>query len=809
MISTTQKYKQEIIAGNRRYVVKAEVTLKDSTTFDLTNQELWEQGVTIDNAISSNSSFDIGSAIIGSLTLVIDNIKGDYNTYDFMGANIVLYIGLENDVDQNDDQIYYRIGYYVVDDTTYNGSLITLKCLDNMTWFDVPFSGLTGLSFPTTAGQLVADICSYVGVTLGVAHFQNYTMPISQESGEWLAKNDVNCREVLQYIAQKCCCYCKINTAGELILKWHDKQEIIGITNYDGGTYHTNTTPYSDGCELDGGHFNPWDGDSADGGTFTDLQQGAWLTQNYEMNVSTDAITVTGARVRSTSGENAYDELWVDTTLEQTHERYVLVIENNPLITATEASNVANIIGSVLAGLPIRAFTSRSLNDLSYETGDMVTIVDFRGNLYYTWITALTFTTGNSENFSCGAESLKERSETRFSESAKTLAEAQQNADKMLSDYDTAVKAMNELAQSAIAYHKYEYEVNNATITWLYNGNNIDTTDPDDPVFSDSTVVFKISGDGVFISNGIDPQTGKQVYTQGYDANSGTAILSLIYAVGINCDWIHAGTLTLGGDGNENGLCSVLDAQGAETVRLDENGLKAVAGSIDGTLTIGADGYLGSTAGNMKGLKIGNGTLGVSVDRGSSWAGLCFGEEAASRTGWSKGCCVLWNGGDSGAGFHVISGAPSSGNSGNFSALKQSRLEFWENYNLSYYYDTGGGHSGSDKRLKKNIKSFTKTSIRKFFELINPVSFAFKSDNKKHFGIVAQELEEVLNAANLNNDVLIEETLTKDKYKAVAYSEFHGLELAGIKDLYTIVNKQQEEINQLKKDLAELKARIK
>lgn len=588
MIPVSNEYKRQLIAGNRNYVVKAEMTLADATVLTLTNEDIWEQGVVLSNSISSDNSFDIGSAIIGNLTLILDNINGNYNTYDFINAQITLYMGVTGDLDGNDDQVYYRIGFYVVDDTEYNGSLITLDCLDNMTWFDVPFGEITGLTYPTTAGALVSAICSHVGVTLGTVAFPNYTMSISQESGEWLANNDVNCREVLQYIAQKCCCYCKIDTAGELVLAWYDKNAIIGLTNYDGGSYNTNTTPYSDGDDVDGGTFDPWStGDVADGGTFTELQNGAWLTNNFQMNVATDDIVVTGCRVRSTGGEDSsYDELWVDATVEQTHDRYVLVIENNPLIVKSEAASVANVIGSILAGLPIRAFSSSSLNDLSYETGDMVTIIDFRGNLYYTWITSLTFTIGSAESFSCGAESVRQRSETRFS---KTLTEAQASASKVLTEYDKAQAAMNELAQDALGFEVYEYDVlGSGHVTWLYSGTYYDDTDPEHPLFPDSDNVIMISGDGLFISK----DHGANYY-EGLDANSGTAILNMIFAHGITADWIKAGTLTLGGYDNINGLCSVLDANGDEKVRLDKSGVTVKKGSIEGA-TITSTGANGS-----------------------------------------------------------------------------------------------------------------------------------------------------------------------------------------------------------------------
>lgn len=758
MISTTSKYKQEIIKGNRNYVVKAIVTLADNTQLTLTNTELWDQGVVIDNAISTDNSFDLGSAIIGSLTLIIDNISGRYNFYDFANAKVVLWMGIENDVDSSDNQVYYRLGFYSVDDTEYNGSLITLKCLDNMTWFDVPFSEIAGLTYPTTAGALVAAMCSHVGVILGTPSFQNYTMAISSESGEWLANNKINCREVLQYIAQKCCCYCKIDTAGELVLKWYNKDDINNITNYDGGSFLTVTTPYSDGCVLDGGSFNPWNaGDSADGGTFVDLQSGAWLTRNFEMNVSTEGIVITGCCVRSTSGQNQYEELWVDTTLELTHDRYVLVIENNPLITATEAASVANVVGSILANLPLRAFNSRSLSDMSYETGDMVTILDFRGNIYYTWITSLTFNSNNSENFACGAQSLKKRNETRFSSSAKTLAEANENANAMLSNYDNAVQAMNDLAQSALGYYEYDYTSGGATTTWLHNGPAEDTTDPAKPLFNDSTVIFKISGDGVFISDGsIDPVTGEQIYTQGYDANSGTAILNMIYAHGIEADWVKAtqlsaitadmGELTAGKitGGEITGTCFIKSYRGNNT----SNGYTEISG---GSVYVLAD------ASNY-----------LKIDaKGYNNRYVTFGPEIA------------------------VSDADST---------------FYSQRNVKYLgwavEDAYSAHS-SDKKLKKKIKDIPIKNSRNVILGARPRYYEFKKslESGVRSGFVAQELREALDEVG-DTTAIERESIRREGEREVIYEDFIAHLVNTTQDLY-------KQVDSLKQELAELKARIK
>ena len=759
MIPVSTDYKRQLIAGNRNWLIKIPVYLKGNVTnvpdFTLENQHIWDNGIVLDNATSNDSEFDIGAAIIGSLKVVIDNIHGNFSTYDFYDAKLTLYLGVQGDVDESDVQRYYRIGSYVVDQPDYNGSLITLNCLDNMTWFDVPFENITTTG--TTAGQLVQDICTKVGVFLSTPQFPNYTTAINVT-----LEQKLNCREVLQYVAQVCCCYCKIDRAGELALAWYDKSAIIGITDYDGGTFSTTTTPYSDGCDLDGGSFNPWTGgDIADGGTFSDLLNGAWLTQNFEMSVSTDDIVVTGCRVRNTSKkDNAYDELWVDSTLEQTHDRYVLVIDNNPLITTqAQASTIANTVGAILAGLPIRGYTATSLADFSFETGDMVTIIDFRGNLYRTWITHFTFTTNNSERFSCGVQSLRQRSEERFSQAIQTLAEANDNASAMLSSYDSAQAAMNELAQEALGYYVYQHTVTGGgMVTWLYNIQPVDTTTFDDehPLFPNATVIFKISGDGVFISDGtFDPDTGEQIYTQGYDANSGTAILNMIYAHGISCDWIHAGTLKLGGDNNADGVLEIYANDGVSLIgKWDRNGINATTGTFSGTLQA-ARGTLSDGSGT---LSLESGSLKMTKDT-SDGAGI-FAYGSSNYSCWGA----------------TNSAALASGAYRQVPTMDVIRA----------------GENVSDRRKKTKIKDISVDFAKRLILGIKPKEFRFKKyPDELQFGVIAQDVQKIEEECGVNEKNRLF-YIQDDGTYSVEYRQL-------IAPMIKVIQEQQKEIELLKK----------
>lgn len=114
----------------------------------------------------------------------------------------------------------------------------------------------------------------------------------------------------------------------------------------------------------------------------------------------------------------------------------------------------------------------------------------------------------------------------------------------------------------------------------------------------------------------------------------------------------------------------------------------------------------------------------------------------------------------------------------------------------------------SDRRLKTGIKDITSSSIRAFFERIKPSQFKFKKKAKEdahnHFGIIAQNIDEALKEANLPRDGIIHER-KRDGILKVNYRELHGLELAGIKDLYELIVDQQQQINELRKEIRELK----
>ena len=110
-------------------------------------------------------------------------------------------------------------------------------------------------------------------------------------------------------------------------------------------------------------------------------------------------------------------------------------------------------------------------------------------------------------------------------------------------------------------------------------------------------------------------QGGLGYSENGYDGpyttaitQDGAIVADFITAGTMLANIIHGGTLTLGGAGNGNGVCRVLDAAGNEVARLDVNGLNVSQGTISG-VTINLDNNFIATSSGQVTAK--NGTIGI------------------------------------------------------------------------------------------------------------------------------------------------------------------------------------------------------
>lgn len=111
-------------------------------------------------------------------------------------------------------------------------------------------------------------------------------------------------------------------------------------------------------------------------------------------------------------------------------------------------------------------------------------------------------------------------------------------------------------------------------------------------------------------------------------------------------------------------------------------------------------------------------------------------------------------------------------------------------------FSSAGSSNTSDIRYKENIKNIDKEKSLEFITELNPIEFTYKNSEQYHRGLSAQEVEKSLNKIGVKNEIY---SINKEDGKYMLYySEL-------IPDLINCIKIQQEQINELKKDIKSLK----
>ena len=106
-------------------------------------------------------------------------------------------------------------------------------------------------------------------------------------------------------------------------------------------------------------------------------------------------------------------------------------------------------------------------------------------------------------------------------------------------------------------------------------------------------------------------------------------------------------------------------------------------------------------------------------------------------------------------------------------------------YRFDDVYATNGTIQTSDKNLKKNVK---KSNLGlAFLEKLNPVSYSWKKGNRKHYGMIAQEVEKTLDGEDFAGLVKGEDD--GKEYYGLRYGEFIAPLIKAVQELSAKVAK--------------------
>lgn len=764
----------------------ADIVTASGEKIPISDSELWANGFEVNDSTSSNGTFTIGALVAGKLKIKLNNIYEDYSKYDFDKASVTAYVS-KSFSDGTSEKL--KIGEYRVSETSYDGSLITLTCLDNINNFNREYD--SSLSYPTTAYEVVRDACIKCDVPFTMARFDNSDYTINEIPSD---NQKLTYGQVIAYILQLSGLWGKCGHDGELLIGWYDMSQ-FDSQGYDGGTFSTKTTPYSDGDNVDGGNFTDYSsGDSVDGGTFTEARNYHNVYTQKDLNVATDDVVITGVKVTVTSKEDKAKD--VNTLAGK--EGYVVSISDNPFIPADKAQTVANYIFKKIGGMRFRPLDATLLSNPLIESGDVALVTDRKQNTYSCFISNRTFTVGSGTKISCDAENASRNSADKFSNETKAVVQARKVAQAQLSVYDKQMQLLTQLMSQSLGLFKTEQVQEDGSIIYIMH-NKAD--------LNSSNIQWKMTANGMAVSN----DYGK-TWKAGIDKD-GNAIFNIMSVIGINFDWAHGGTLTLGGENNVNGKQYVKDANGKTLVTLDNKGI-----TLDDAVSISLNGNLSNSKIDLK-----------ATDNSGNNYEL-----------WMNGAVLRIN--KNGENMITLYGAVGAIGAQTMSAQTISAQQTmraqevqsdkfretdrgyamcgdatghtyhcdWDGSALSFQVDVTWVWSSSDKRLKKNIKAINQDyidavgSVDLFQYNLNRQGY---SDKPLYFGAMAQDIIENLKDkghVNENLDMIFQNKATSDDdtlYYGMNYEQFLILRLAGDEQK---IDKMQKHIDKLEDKFSRL-----
>lgn len=591
MRNLSSKWKEKVKNGmDVQYLKYADITLTDGTVLNLTSADLWQNGLRFEDSVSSDSTFDIGSAIVNVLDLSINNFNGEYSGYDFEGAEVVTYVGLELD---NETTEKIRIcTMTVVEQPEDETVTIDLTCEDNMRKFDRNYSD-SKLKYPATRGQIIRDACEVCGVTLQTLNFYRDDYIVQNRPND----EALTFRQVLQWVAQIGCQWMRCDEYGRLCVNWYgfvNEEELtvdeLGVLKtQDGSNVNLNFSNSDGALSADNGTLLENDGilrlfATDEKGNISEIETTYGFTPHH-----TDVV-ITGVKVTEYS-ESSSDN---PQTYMVGTEGYVLGISGNKLIRVGDGQTIASIISEKCVGMRFRPFESECPTDVALEAGDSLIIVDRNGKIYTSLLTTTTLKPGSGQKIACNAKSAAKNSSTQYSQATQAFVTARNMVKQEKTEREKALEEFGKRIDSATGvYTTEEIQEDGSRIFYLH----------DKPTLAESKAIWKMTSEAWGVST-----DGGQTWNGGMTVD-GDTIVRILNAVGVNADWINAGAIMVK-DSDGNILFSVdMDTKkviisGDSVVIGGKTATKALSDNLqeskdysDGKLADYADTVTGSLAG--------------------------------------------------------------------------------------------------------------------------------------------------------------------------------------------------------------------
>lgn len=547
MINVSDTFKQKLQDGERVWQ-EVEITFPDGTVKTVKNEIMGENCTFSDCAESS--SFPIGCVVCKSMTLELDNTSDQWKNYNFYMAKVHAYLKMQTSVaspaatdellDENYDPILDQSGgailatkaatedrvetidkgIYTITTPEQYGEILSFTALDDM--YKTNATYISHLVLPQSIETLVRDACETLGIPseVSMAHGNLIVSEIPE---------NMTFRQLFGWAAMLETANARLDSRGYLrFIRWDfsNVQEDYGaIADADG-----NIT-FKGGANVDSDNFispaGNWTIDSD--GFLTLIESAADTSEKLKdfftsPTVSSDDIVITGIKLKNRENEAMYGSTG-----------YVLELEND-LVADSDLDTVAAQIGDSIIGAKFRNMSGELVYNPLIEFGDMAYTYDRKWNRYITPLTDVSCSVNGKTTVKTQADD-PIRGQSKFqSESTKAIVEARRLVKKEQSAREKAVKKLEEtLKNSSGLYETSVAQEDGSTITYLH----------DKPTLAESKNVIKFTAEAIGVSN-----DGGKTYPYGFFL-TGDLIAKILYAHGINADYIDTGALTVrDSDGN-------------------------------------------------------------------------------------------------------------------------------------------------------------------------------------------------------------------------------------------------------------------
>lgn len=547
MINVSNAFREKLEAGEPVRMM-VDITFPDGTKKTI-NEDIMNG----DNGFSDcaeSSSFPVGATICKTLTLSINNDQEQWKNYSFYGAKIHAYLKLQTSyaapesvsvlldesynpiLDSTGDSIIATQaatkdiietidkGVYTVTTPEQYSDIINVTALDDMYKANKTYT--SGLKLPQSLINLVRDACKTVGIGM------NLTM----DHGDIIIRSipdSMTFRQLFGYAAMVESANARIDYSGNLqFVKWDFgkmESDNAATVDTDGFIHFGDANPSidTDGfVSLPGWTINAEGFLALTSGPGSDVQR--LMAYANPPALSSDDIVITGIRLKNGETDDNTD---TDHSGMYGEEGYVLELENE-LIDTDQLQTVANIIGEQIVGVRFRNLEGDLIYEPTVEFGDMVYTYDRSGNKYVTPLTDVSGNVGGLTTVKTQADDPIRGSSDFYGNSTKAIVAARQMVQKETSAREKAIQRLAEtLRSSSGLYMTQEPQQDGSIIYYMHNK----------PTIKESNIIWKLTAEAFAVS--ID---GGKTYPYGF-AVTGELIIRLLYAEGINADYINAGTL--------------------------------------------------------------------------------------------------------------------------------------------------------------------------------------------------------------------------------------------------------------------------